>query len=1184
MSPALRETYRALDQTLRLKFTKSVAADFCQKMADMGVGVNQGPITYNDLHSDWNDDPDYDDDDDEFDVLNDAEALADRHLGHRNAFVSLESATGQSGFPTYSLLFEAPSSRAVRRYLGFRVVQKTDCLLLVAVYLGHEPEPSSIRFTGGAWFGSCRGDEALRARATLLSDEARRMTARPRDSSTTREDVDRRLALWSKWLSVLQEILESRRFNVRFSSLVVDWNRRTAKIRLIGSALSAETRSRIVNCPDDVELYSNSAWEMGDEEVEGALLRGRVLWVNGDSVEIQFEETELPGLQRMGHLPSHGWFVCRAIATDVNRQSTGVKRLKDGKARLENLDAVLFGDNNLRLPEFNCNELIPLSECLNQECINHDQRLALARALRSPDCFFLLGPPGTGKTTFIAEFCFQAARAGKKVLIASQSNLAVDNALGRLQNRREILAIRFGDPSKVDETARAFVGDAAVSRWIESLSSIPPLDIASIEARGIAFDWLWDLRGDLEKWRPDQWKEASGRNGEMLAVIRKRINDLQQIRPAIKNARAALDRLRRSHDKILSDELALKRMSDDIGALDTIGTQRTQFLERRTGVDEVDAFGDRYRRLEAIVKYMTNGRVFDFPWDTSQYARWCNAELQRAEGRTPWESGELRELRRRGGAFYRVLSPWVFFNQWRHYRAILRYLRVLTAEAAKPNGKLAWVHDAIAEEILQLKSTRSQIEVKWIESKRDFGAQVANEPALDELETTARRVGVSVEQSGDRCADAMALIQLHEHELLRLRVLSVKAALREINPIAGQAASTSPRTAREFLEECHRELGPMSLRYWREVVAFDNAWKKFLASSGAHGDKALRSVFDQCANVVGATCSISASQRFLERHPAFDFVVIDEVSKANPTELLLPALLGKRVILVGDHKQLPPFVGIDSEALGFEQTAAELGTTKADVKAAVGRCLFKDRFDSLRGVSSGSRAMMLPMQYRMHSQIMACMNRFYAGGLKMGLASQDSQRQHGIESVAWLSLDAHVVWIDIPSTPDWFSRAEGGTKSSVNPLEADAVARVTLELARAVSDASSASVPQMEIGVISLYAGQMRRINNNLANATRPTPEVWRRLRCRTVDQFQGMERDIIILSLCANGAAPSEFLRQPERVNVAMSRARRLLVIVGSTRTFVDFAGATSHYADALRVAKECGGYVNATDILDAS
>ena len=68
----------------------------------------------------------------------------------------------------------------------------------------------------------------------------------------------------------------------------------------------------------------------------------------------------------------------------------------------------------------------------------------------------------------------------------------------------------------------------------------------------------------------------------------------------------------------------------------------------------------------------------------------------------------------------------------------------------------------------------------------------------------------------------------------------------------------------------------------------------------------IRKLYVEHANVIGTTCVASARRDFMEEYPTFDVVIIDEVSKATPPELLLPMLKGKKIILVGDHHQLPP--------------------------------------------------------------------------------------------------------------------------------------------------------------------------------------------------------------------------------------------------------------------------------------
>src|SRR6185436_5171965 len=105
----------------------------------------------------------------------------------------------------------------------------------------------------------------------------------------------------------------------------------------------------------------------------------------------------------------------------------------------------------------------------------------------------------------------------------------------------------------------------------------------------------------------------------------------------------------------------------------------------------------------------------------------------------------------------------------------------------------------------------------------------------------------------------------------------------------------------------------------------------------------------------------------------------------TPPELLLPMLKGGRVVLVGDHKQLPPMIGPET----LTDLAADLNVPKGELEH-IERSLFKELFES----APAALRVMLPEQYRMHPQIMQAINQFYAEQLACGLSDPDKQRAH----------------------------------------------------------------------------------------------------------------------------------------------------------------------------------------------
>lgn len=213
---------------------------------------------------------------------------------------------------------------------------------------------------------------------------------------------------------------------------------------------------------------------------------------------------------------------------DLQTQKKALERLERDEVHMADLDLLLYGDNAdlspqpLQGPEF---QLLPPEAYLNQH-INEKQRTAVTQALATPDFFFLQGPPGTGKTTFIAEMCYQLAKVGYKVLVSSQANLAVDNALSRLESNPAILAIRLGQEERISATDSDFVGDRAVHRWMRSIA-------------GHSKERLESLRqaARLRRLFVDEWETIahqsscivrSQESSRRLAALQQRIRELEK--------------------------------------------------------------------------------------------------------------------------------------------------------------------------------------------------------------------------------------------------------------------------------------------------------------------------------------------------------------------------------------------------------------------------------------------------------------------------------------------------------------------------------------------------------------------------------------------------------------------------------------------------------------------------------
>ncbi len=342
------------------------------------------------------------------------------------------------------------------------------------------------------------------------------------------------------------------------------------------------------------------------------------------------------------------------------------------------------------------------------------------------------------------------------------------------------------------------------------------------------------------------------------------------------------------------------------------------------------------------------------------------------------------------------------------------------------------------------------------------------------------------------------------------------------------------------------------------------------------------------ANVVGATCNETgkpdfvASPRFNSR---YDLVIVDEVSKATPPELLLPMLLGRRVMLVGDHRQLPPLFRDEH----FEEAVENCELPRDAVERfrdLVTASWFEHAFrDAPESVRCGLRR-----QYRMHPQIMEAVNLFYSDqplAAGDGEAALAREKNHGVRLCDgrgrnWLEPHQHLVWFDTGrDAVGRPTRDERVGTSRRNYLEAEACARIVAELA------AQPEAQRLSVAVISFYKAQVGLLRDRLRreNLSPEWFDPWRDVN--TVDQFQGSERDVVIVSLVRTDARlTGEFVRDFRRINVAFSRARRLLIVLASEQTFgeakVEVPGvragevaATTAYRSIYELAARAGACV---------
>ncbi|WP_435154637.1 AAA domain-containing protein [Haladaptatus sp. DFWS20] len=262
------------------------------------------------------------------------------------------------------------------------------------------------------------------------------------------------------------------------------------------------------------------------------------------------------------------------------------------------------------------------------------------------------------------------------------------------------------------------------------------------------------------------------------------------------------------------------------------------------------------------------------------------------------------------------------------------------------------------------------------------------------------------------------------------------------------------------------------------------------------GDPGTRAAELKGASVVAATTATCGSR--IMREQAFDVALVDEASQLTEPATLAAINLAERFVLVGDHHQLPPVVRAEND---------------------LAESLFERLVERYPDAS-----VMLERQYRMAQQIQAFSSQeFYDGVLRPASGEVAAQRLVDLPSVSPSTLPSNLQeWVS-------FLDSSGKTVGNTNPAEAERVREL-------VSQFTNAGVEREDIGVIAPFRAQVAEISRRVDES----------VAVDTVDRFQGSSKEVIIVSFVATGDLDSPIFDDYRRLNVALTRAKKSLVLVG--------------------------------------
>ena len=923
------------------------------------------------------------------------------------------------------------------------------------------------------------------------------------------------------------------------------------------------------------------------------------------------------------------------------------KRLQKALQSLENdtfcaspnLALWLFDVTKARKPHIDDFESeIEIDKWLNDSVANNKyQSVAVKKMLAAPDLCMVQGPPGTGKTTVIAEAIYQFVREGKRVLITSQSNDAVDNALDRLLDTPEIRAIRLGRKGK--------------KKLKKNIEDIPENKYSEKEALRCFYHSVSNM---LDKNWLDKWDDLSRRLGECERDLR----DARLYNSSLEESNTRIDANHNNYNEV-SNSLRSKR---DLLEQYTNFNNDLEFQKQQVSILNKLLF-DRNNYTCALERKYKDYLLQSIKSRLSEYKKkGVLLAPDNLQGLSASSSDQLFS-----DCLYDIACNFDTLEN------VLQKMQNSTG-VSEGNLDLEVAMNSLRRKIKQIDDDLvGDVALDFEESVKKLNEKRKLHNELKKLEKSFGVISLSDYEESIFSAALLSSFKNKDNnaaniELLKNIIDNYRIIISDcVSDISKQINSVSPKdvsvidkqlkrlekeqqllaVARRGIEaersQCLEKLGELAQKYntadqslnaleshinserknvntlLRQHSLVKDNWEATIrglkeklndAKSYPNDLKYYNKTYINACNVVGISCTDNMSTLIENGFEDFDVVIVDEVSKATPPEILIPLLKANKAILVGDHRQLPPM--FDEHERSYQELLADqeeapdqvdFKFTMADFnkyKKMITASMFKENFEH----ADASLKASLFTQYRMHSDIMRVINRFYENRLENGLTKkvENKVKNHGltikgVDGLPFIIPQRHAYWLDSSCLPDgtpMYESFKGMSTSACNIYEAYLIVELLRKIAEAYTEQGYNKHNQKTVGVISFYQKQVNDIRY-LFRLVRNDP-VFKSINVdiNTVDRFQGKEKNIIITSLVRNNklGIASKHIVAFERINVAFSRAQEMLVIVGAKHLYsnldVELPGmdnpritTTPVYRSVIDEMTRTGGYIDSSKLV---
>lgn len=906
----------------------------------------------------------------------------------------------------------------------------------------------------------------------------------------------------------------------------------------------------------------------------------------------------------------------RAEKKKIERQEKALYSLYDGYVKNPFLASYFFEAEKLPENENEIQEIEYFSERLNDR-----QKEAVKRAVRSKGLFLLQGPPGTGKTEVIAEIAAQYIKQGRKVLISSETHKAIDNVFERLPKIPEIRALRLLPSSTLTKETN-YSPKKLVDNLYFNISSVLNRKIKQYNnfktMKNDFNDKMQDLKFRYKRLLElkESCKDIENKKKKFQQEISKCDTKIQTKR----DSRKVCENEKNKYEILLS-EIEKGNFNDEIDdkrkILISLSSENYLYinylnLEKIKKIHELDieqveeefklieeneqkfSIESQKQELKSKIEKLVDPDTYLPLSGKEKEVKKLQEDLIRLKNNEPEDNIDYSK--------YNIVSLVPANEISTNKNGIIKELMEIKL---KINNFISEEREEIAPKIEELDAKIENMikEIADTKKKKDELSSKKEELENDNSYTDFKEKGQVLKREIKRFFEEFEIYEEYEENNFDDAIEIIEKKWKDIEINQGS------------LEEENKLKIPMY-----ESICKYLADEKILEEDRISFTKKL---FIN-ANIFGITCTSrdnfteDAMEELREynlgdvniRNVGIDVVIIDEVSKSSFLELLISTLYGKTVILVGDHRQLPPLYDLkhlkENDFENLDPTIINYQRNK-EYQELYEKSFFKELFEKI----PDSYKIMLNKQYRCHSDIMDVFNHFYKTaekkGLEIGLTNQNDIKQHGLsikgKNKILIDPENHVYFVNCN---EYESRNEDSS-SIINEQEAEVVSKllklINEEYGNMLKKGDLVCEKNRDerksIGVICTYSDQAKQIKNKIKgekfeNFSKKREE---RLIINTVDDFQGDERDIIILSMVRNpkGRHNREFIDQFERINVALSRARCMLIIVGAqdflSKTSIDLPDINGHkeldrksfpiYKEIIKTIKMKGRILQAEDII---